>query len=453
MSSARKTNRLLLKAISSSFTKQQQSQSAVPSSSFIVQRSFAKKTVCTKMPPKKNVGKDEELARTAARFGRVKNTLKMGIVGLPNVGKSSLFNLLTKTSIAAAENFPFCTIEPNESRCPVPDARYEYLCDMWKPASMYPAFLHVTDIAGLVRGASEGAGLGNDFLSHIQAVDGIFHVVRAFESDEVIHVDDSVDPIRDLETINHELCAKDLTALKRAVTDEEKDVKKSNGMKLSQLFKDTMEKVETMLQKDLPIRAGEFNTPEVEMIKMKLGNLITTKPMIYLVNVTKKDFVEKKNKWLVKIHTWIKEHGGGVMIPCSVDFEEKAFELANDAAALAAFEKENANAKSVLNKVIVQGYNELNLIYYFTAGEKEVRCWTILDGSLAPQAAGVIHSDFERGFIKAEVCSFEDFKTISTKPSMAEVKTAGKYRQEGKTYVVNDGDIIHFQFNVTAKKK
>jgi obg-like ATPase 1 len=453
MSSARKTKRLLLKTISSSFTKQQQSQSTVPSSSFIVQRSFAKKTVCTKMPPKKNVGKDEELARTAARFGRVKNTLKMGIVGLPNVGKSSLFNLLTKTSIAAAENFPFCTIEPNESRCPVPDARYEYLCDMWKPASMYPAFLHVTDIAGLVRGASEGAGLGNDFLSHIQAVDGIFHVVRAFESDEVIHVDDSVDPIRDLETINHELCAKDLTALKRAVTDEEKDVKKSNGMKLSQLFKDTMEKVETMLQKDLPIRAGEFNTPEVEMIKMKLGNLITTKPMIYLVNVTKKDFVEKKNKWLVKIHTWIKEHGGGVMIPCSVDFEEKAFELANDAAVLAAFEKENANAKSVLNKVIVQGYKELNLIYYFTAGEKEVRCWTILDGSLAPQAAGVIHSDFERGFIKAEVCSFEDFKTISTKPSMAEVKTAGKYRQEGKTYVVNDGDIIHFQFNVTAKKK
>ena len=174
---------------------------------------------------------------------------------------------------------------------------------------MYTAFLHVTDIAGLVRGASEGAGLGNDFLSHIQAVDGIYHVVRAFDSDEVIHVDDSVDPIRDLETINHELCAKDLAALKRAITDEERDVKKSNGMKLSQLFKDTMAKVEQMLSNDLPIRSGEFSTPEIDMIKMKLGNLITTKPMIYVVNLTKKDFIRKKNKWLVKIHAWIKEHG------------------------------------------------------------------------------------------------------------------------------------------------
>jgi obg-like ATPase 1 len=209
------------------------------------------------MPPPKK--KEEHLPLTAARFGRVKNTLKMGIVGLPNVGKSSLFNLLTKTALAAAENFPFCTIEPNESRCPVPDERYEYLCNLWKPPSMYPAFLHVTDIAGLVRGASEGAGLGNDFLSHIQAVDGIYHVVRAFDSDEVIHVDDSVDPIRDLETINHELCAKDLAALKRAITDEERDVKKSNGMKLSQLFKDTMAKVEQMLSNDLPIRSGEHS--------------------------------------------------------------------------------------------------------------------------------------------------------------------------------------------------
>lgn len=256
-----------------------------------------------KMPPKKGAKDENEAPRTAARFGRVKNNLKMGIVGLPNVGKSSLFNLLTKTAIAAAENFPFCTIEPNESRCPVPDERYDYLCNLWKPPSMYPAFLHVTDIAGLVRGASEGAGLGNDFLSHIQAVDGIFHVVRAFDSDEVIHVDDSVDPIRDLETINHELCAKDLAALKRAITDEERDVKKSNGMKLSQLFKDTMAKVEEMLTNDLPIRSGDFSTPEIDMIKTKLGSLITTKPMIYIVNLTKKDFIRKKNKWLVKIHT------------------------------------------------------------------------------------------------------------------------------------------------------
>jgi len=404
-----------------------------------------------KMPPKKGAKDENEAPRTAARFGRVKNNLKMGIVGLPNVGKSSLFNLLTKTAIAAAENFPFCTIEPNESRCPVPDERYDYLCNLWKPPSMYPAFLHVTDIAGLVRGASEGAGLGNDFLSHIQAVDGIFHVVRAFDSDEVIHVDDSVDPIRDLETINHELCAKDLAALKRAITDEERDVKKSNGMKLSQLFKDTMAKVEEMLTNDLPIRSGDFSTPEIDMIKTKLGSLITTKPMIYIVNLTKKDFIRKKNKWLVKIHTWIKEHGGGTMIPASVEYEQEAFDVGEEN--LEAFEKENEGAKSVLPKMIVQGYKELNLIYYFTAGEKEVRCWTVQEGALAPQAAGVIHSDFERGFIKAEVCSFDDFKSISTTNSMAEVKAAGKYRQEGKTYVVKDGDIIHFQFNVTAAKK
>ena len=183
-------------------------------------------------------------------------------MGLPNVGKSSLFNLLTNQS-CAAENFPFCTIEPNEARCAVPDARYEHLCDIWKPPSKYPAYLHITDIAGLVRGAAEGAGLGNAFLSHIQAVDGIFHVVRAFESEEVVHVDDSVDPVRDLETIQHELCAKDAEYVKRAVDQEKLEVKKNPTMKLSALFVATMERVEEMLARNLPIRDGEWNTPEV----------------------------------------------------------------------------------------------------------------------------------------------------------------------------------------------
>ena len=220
------------------------------------------------MPPKK---KDEpEEAVGAARFGRVRNNLKMGVVGLPNVGKSSLFNLLTDQSIAA-ENFPFCTIEPNEARCAVPDERYDFLCNMWKPPSEYPAYLHVTDIAGLVRGAAEGAGLGNDFLSHISAVDGIFHVVRAFDSEEVIHVDDSVDPVRDLETIQAELCAKDMQYLKKAVEQEKLDVKKNPTMKLSALFISTMDKVEEMLTNNLPIRNGEWTTPEVLMIKEKLG--------------------------------------------------------------------------------------------------------------------------------------------------------------------------------------
>ena len=402
------------------------------------------------MPPKK---KDEpEEAVGAARFGRVRNNLKMGVVGLPNVGKSSLFNLLTDQSIAA-ENFPFCTIEPNEARCAVPDERYDFLCNMWKPPSEYPAYLHVTDIAGLVRGAAEGAGLGNDFLSHISAVDGIFHVVRAFDSEEVIHVDDSVDPVRDLETIQAELCAKDMQYLKKAVEQEKLDVKKNPTMKLSALFISTMDKVEEMLTNNLPIRNGEWTTPEVLMIKEKLGRLITTKPIVYLVNLSKKDFIRKKNKWLVKIHTWIKEHGGGVMIPFSVEFEQELWDVHEDVDATKAFLDSVEGAKSALPKMVVQGYKELNLIYYFTAGEKEVRCWTLYEGSLAPQAAGVIHSDFERGFIKAEVVAFDDFKALAKGKGMAEVKAAGKYRQEGKTYVVKDGDIIHFQFNVTAQKK
>ena len=402
------------------------------------------------MPPKK---KDEPAeALGAARFGRVRNNLKMGVVGLPNVGKSSLFNLLTDQSIAA-ENFPFCTIEPNEARCAVPDERYDYLCRTWTPPSEYPAYLHVTDIAGLVRGAAEGACLGNAFLSHIQAVDGIFHVVRAFDSEEVIHVDDSVDPVRDLETIQAELCAKDMEYLKRAVEQEKMDVKKNPTMKLSGLFTTTMDKVEEMLTNNQPIRTGEWSTPEVEMIKEKLARLITTKPIVYLVNLSKRDFVRKKNKWLVKIHAWIKEHGGGVMIPFSVEFEQELWDLREDADATKAFLDAAEGAKSALPKMVVQGYKELNLIYYFTAGEKEVRCWTLYEGSLAPQAAGVIHSDFERGFIKAEVCAYEDFKALAKGKSMAEVKAAGKYRQEGKTYVVKDGDIIHFQFNVTAPKK
>ena len=303
------------------------------------------------MPPKK---KDEapEVAG-AAKFGRVRNNLKMGIVGLPNVGKSSLFNLLTDQAIAA-ENFPFCTIEPNEARCAVPDERYDYLCNLWKPPSEYPAYLHVTDIAGLVRGAAEGAGLGNAFLSNIQAVDGIFHVVRAFESEEVIHVDDSVDPVRDLETIQHELCAKDMEYLRRAVDQEKLDVKKNPTMKLSGLFVETMDKVETMLGSDLPIRGGTWTTPEVEMIKEKLPQLITTKPIVYLVNLTKKDFVRKRNKWLVKIHEWIKSHGGGVMIPFSVEFEQELWDLRADEEAQKAFLETAEGAKSALPKMVVQ---------------------------------------------------------------------------------------------------
>ena len=327
--------------------------------------------------------------------------------------------------------------------------------DLWKPPSQYPAYLHVTDIAGLVRGAAEGAGLGNAFLSHIQAVDGIFHVVRAFDSDEVVHVDDSVDPVRDLDTIQHELCLKDLEYLERAVADEARDVKRSGGaFKLSALFTATMERVKEMLTADKPVRCGTWNSAEVELIRAKLPSLITTKPVVYLVNLTQADYVRKKNKWLPKVHAWIQAHGGGVMIPFSVQFEAALWELRSaELSARDAFAAANEGAKSALPKIIKQGYSELNLIYFFTAGEKEVRCWTVQEGALAPQAAGVIHSDFERGFIKAEVVSYDDFRALSTSPSMAEVKAAGKYRIEGKSYVMKDADIVHFQFNVTTSGK
>ncbi len=226
----------------------------------------------------------------------------------------------------------------------------------------------MTDIAGLVRGAAEGAGLGNAFLSHIQAVDGIFHVVRAFESDEVVHVDDSVDPVRDLDTIQHELCVKDLEYLERAVAEETKDVKRSQGMKLSALFISTMDKVREMLKEDKPIRYGTWSSPEVEMIRSKLGNLITTKPVVYLVNLSQGDFVRKKNKWLPKIHAWVQAHGGGVMLPFSVQFECALWELRGEQSKRDALVAETG-AKSQLPKMITQGYKELQLIYFFTAGE------------------------------------------------------------------------------------
>ncbi|KAL0482417.1 Obg-like ATPase [Acrasis kona] len=400
------------------------------------------------MPPKKA----ETVENNVVRFGRVKNNLNMGVVGLPNVGKSSLFNLLTEQSVAA-ENYPFCTIDTNVARCPVPDTRYDFLCDLWAPPSCYPAYLMVTDIAGLIKGASEGAGLGNTFLSHIQAVDGIFHVVRAFENDDVVHVEDSVDPVRDLETIQNELCKKDLEILVRNKQAEEANVRKSGGAyKLSPLFNDTFAKIKEMLEKNIPVRDGTWSSGEIELINEKT-QLITTKPVIYLINLTQTDFIRKKNKWLAKIHKWVTEHGGGTMIPFSVEFETNLWKLKDKPEEKESFLKEHG-ATSNLPKIITNGYTQLGLIYYFTAGETEVRCWTIREGCLAPQAAGVIHSDFERGFIKAEVCAFNDFKELcGGRKGMAEIKAAGKYRQEGKTYVVQDGDIIHFQFNVTAQKK
>jgi GTP-binding protein YchF len=259
------------------------------------------------------------------------------IVGLPNVGKSSLTNLLAGASHAEAANYPFCTIDPNVVQCIVPDKNFKYLAEVFNPPSVVPAALKVTDIAGLIKGASEGAGLGNAFLSHIAAVDGIYHLVRAFDSDEVIHVDDSVDPIRDLETIQGELCAKDRETLEKVIEKEKERVRKEKGLAraaeppLSDTFKDAYAKCKELLDANTPVQTGEYSMAEVDAIKE--WGLITTKPQIYVINLSRKNFIRKASKWLPKINTWVNEHGGGQIIPVSVDFEEELFAVKDDPAA------------------------------------------------------------------------------------------------------------------------
>jgi obg-like ATPase 1 len=377
----------------------------------------------------------------------------MGILGLPNVGKSSLFNLLTEQSVAA-ENYPFCTIEPNESRCPVPDQRFDWLCELWQPASKIPAYLHITDIAGLIRGASEGAGLGNAFLSHIQAVDGLYHVVRAFDNPEVIHVDDTVDPVRDLNTIMYELCRKDQAYVEGVKAKKELEIKKDPKNKPPPTYYALMEKVEKLINDNMPLRSGTYTLEEVSRINEIFPQAITLKPIVYLVNLDIPSFKRKGNKWLVPISDWVNTHGGGQVIPMSVEWERQLWELRETPDQQEAFLNDSNGQKSCLPRIVKIGYKVLQLQYFFTAGEDEVRCWTIPGGATAPEAAGAIHTDFERGFIKAEVVNFEDFKGLCAgQKSYANIKAAGKYRQEGRNYIMQDGDIVHFMFNVTAPKK
>jgi len=396
------------------------------------------------MPPKKKG--EEEKTVLLGRFG---TSLKVGIVGVPNVGKSTFFNVLTKSSIAA-ENFPFCTIDPNESRVAVPDERWDFLCDFHKPASKVPAFLNVVDIAGLVAGASEGAGLGNAFLSHISACDAIFQMLRAFEDEDVTHVDGNVDPIRDLETILDELRLKDVEYFKKQVNDIEKKCTRGADKAMAEEFKILVKVLKVVEEDKKHLRfIKDWSANEIEVLNKHLP--LTAKPMLYLVNMTEKDFFRKKNKWLVKIKQWIDENDPGAkLIPFSAFFESKAVDEPEEFAKLSA-EKETV---SILPKIIKEGYALLQLEYFFTAGTDEVKAWTIQKGTKAPGAAGKIHTDFEKGFIMAEVMKFADFKENGSESA---TKAAGKYRQEGKQYVVQDGDIIFFKFNagsgLTDKKK
>jgi len=262
-----------------------------------------------------------------------------------------------------------------------------------------------------------------------------------------VHVDNSIDPVRDLSTINSELCKKDLEIVGKGIETEAINVRKAQG-KANPLFAECAEKMRKLLQKSTPIRDGKWSNAEVDMINERFS-LITTKPMIYLVNLSQADYILKKNKWLTKIAKWVQANGGGSVIPISVEFEQALWDKMDDPEATEEFLK-SSGAQSILPKVITQGFTQLGLIRYFTAGEKEVRCWTVRDGTLAPQAAGVIHSDFERGFIKAEVVSYEDFKSLSGgRKGMAEVKAAGKYRQEGRTYVVQDGGMAYLHSLLT----
>ncbi|XP_027878776.1 obg-like ATPase 1 isoform X2 [Xiphophorus couchianus] len=356
------------------------------------------------MAPKK--AKGDDAPKPPPLIGRFGTSLKIGIVGLPNVGKSTFFNVLTKSQ-APAENFPFCTIDPNESRVPIPDERYDFLCQFHKPASKIPAFLNVVDIAGLVKGAHVGQGLGNAFLSHINACDGIFHLTRAFEDEDIIHVEGTVDPVRDIEIIHEELRLKDVEMIVPIIDKLEKTAVRGGDKKLKPEY-DVMCKIKSwvMDEKKHVRYYHDWNDKEIDVLNKYL--FLTSKPKNYLVNLSEKDYIRRKNKWLVKIKEWVDSHDpGALVIPFSGNLESRLQDMSEEERQKCCKEHKT---QSALSKIIKAGYAALQLEYFFTTGPDEVRAWTIRKGTKAPQAAGKIHTDFERGFIMAEVMKFQDFK-------------------------------------------
>lgn len=364
--------------------------------------------------------------------------LTCGIVGLPNVGKSTLFNALTETVAAEAANYPFCTIEPNNGIVFVPDTRLEKLSKIAGSAKTIPAFIEFVDIAGLVKGASQGEGLGNKFLSHIREVDAILHVTRCFEDQNITHVHDRIDPISDIEIINTELILADLESLENRIPKMLKKIK-SGEKNLKPLLDKAEEIIETLKKGDFP-KYNKSDKEEVTLVKQL--QLITTKPILFICNVAEED-VNSGNKLSDEVVKYAENEGSQHVI-ISSKIEEEVANLAN-----AEEKKEFIEALGLettgLSKIITASYKLLDLESFFTVGPKEAHAWTIKKNTKAPAAAGVIHSDFEKGFIRAEVTSYQDYTTLNGEQG---AKEQGKLRLEGKDYLVQDGDIIHFRFNV-----
>ena len=360
-------------------------------------------------------------------------SLKCGIVGLPNVGKSTLFNALTQSGIEAA-NYPFCTIEPNVGIVEVPDARMDALAKIVNPQKMQPAIVEFVDIAGLVAGASKGEGLGNQFLANIRETDAIVNVVRCFDDANIVHVAGKVDPIADIEVIGTELALADLGSVEKAIVREGKRAK--SGDKEAQKLVAVLERLQTHLLEGKPVRAAGLDDEQLEIIKPLC--LLTIKPAMYVANVAEDGF--ENNPHLARLHELAAKEGAPVVALCAA-MESEIAEL--DDSEKMEFLQEMGLAEPGLNRLIRAGYDLLGLQTYFTAGVKEVRAWTIHKGDTAPQAAGVIHTDFERGFIRAQVIAYDDFVALGGE---ARAKEAGKMRAEGKEYVVKDGDVIHFLF-------